>query len=81
MIAANAFLAGVEWGEATARAPMIGLDDEALEDHDTLAGVQTDGEFEIEDNGEPVEERSAIPTHPMNCRPLSCLSRRRRRKP
>ena len=37
VIAANAFLAGVEWGEATARAPMIGLDDEGLEEDDTHA--------------------------------------------
>jgi DNA segregation ATPase FtsK/SpoIIIE, S-DNA-T family len=78
VIAANAFLAGVEWGEATARAPMIGLDDEPLEDNDTLAAIETEsdqseGEFEIEDNGEPVKGAVRDPNAPYELPPVELL--------
>ncbi len=74
VIAANAFLAGVEWGEATARAPMIGLDDdEVLEEDDTHAAGLADGEFEIEDNGIPVEDLIRDPDAPYELPPVDLL--------
>ena len=74
VIAANAFLAGVEWGEATARAPMIGLDDdEVLEEDDTHAAGLADGEFEIEDNGIPVEDLIRDPGAPYELPPVDLL--------
>ncbi|WP_158045501.1 DNA translocase FtsK [Skermanella pratensis] len=47
VIAANAFLAGVEWGEATARAPMVGQDDaDDADGHDLEDGAgHEDGEY------------------------------------
>ncbi|QQP91937.1 DNA translocase FtsK [Skermanella sp. TT6] len=46
VIAANAFLAGVEWGEATARAPMVGQDADGDADGFGMEGdAAEDGEF------------------------------------
>src|SRR3954451_19340612 len=73
VIAANAFLAGVEWGEATARAPMIGLDDEILDDDDAHAAGHDDGEFEIEDNGIPVADLIRDPSAPYELPPVDLL--------
>jgi DNA segregation ATPase FtsK/SpoIIIE, S-DNA-T family len=73
VIAANAFLAGVEWGEATARAPMIGLDDEIHDEDDTHASGHPDGEFEIEDNGIPVTDLIRDPGAPYELPPVDLL--------
>jgi S-DNA-T family DNA segregation ATPase FtsK/SpoIIIE len=73
VIAANAFLAGVEWGEATARAPMIGLDDDEIPDDDPHAAELSDGEFEIEDNGIPVEDLIRDPGAPYELPPVDLL--------
>jgi S-DNA-T family DNA segregation ATPase FtsK/SpoIIIE len=70
VIAANAFLAGVEWGEATARAPMIGPD---ADEEEVTAAVLGDGEFEIEDNGVPVEDLIRDPDAPYELPPVDLL--------
>ncbi|HYI73100.1 MAG TPA: DNA translocase FtsK, partial [Skermanella sp.] len=71
VIAANAFLAGVEWGEATAKAPMIGPDDD--EEESILVAGAGDGEFEIEDNGVPVEDLIRDPDAPYELPPVDLL--------
>jgi S-DNA-T family DNA segregation ATPase FtsK/SpoIIIE len=71
VIAANAFLAGVEWGEATAKAPMIGPDDD--EEESILVAGAGDGEFQIEDNGVPVEDLIRDPDAPYELPPVDLL--------
>lgn len=64
VIAANAFLAGVEWGEATARAPMIGQD--AGDADDLEAG---DGD----EAGEYPEAAPRDPNAPYELPPVELL--------
>ncbi|UEM06139.1 DNA translocase FtsK [Skermanella rosea] len=69
VIAANAFLAGVEWGEATARAPMVGQD--ADDDADGF-GMDGDAAGDGED-GEFSEAAPRDPNAPYELPPVELL--------